>query len=385
MVAVDRAVQFPGMCLRNCKDCIDRGIFPAGVQAQLHTYDEINNTIPVEAIIEKARLEGRRALICMIGVQSNQFPRAVDLARRFRSASLPVCIGGFHVSGCISMLKEMLEDLLEAQQLGVSFFAGEAEDRRFDEVLLDGWNGSLKPIYNHIASTPNIAGAPLPFVPPSEIARNINRYSSFDLGRGCPFECSFCTIINVQGRKSRFRTADDLEAIVRENARHGVNRFLVTDDNFARNKAWRTFTDRLIKLREEGLKVRLSIQVDTLAHRIDGFIDSCIAAGADQIFIGLENINAKSLELVKKRQNRIEEYRDMFLAWKRHKVYITCGYIVGFPDDTRQSVLEDIETLKSELPIDAIYLNYLTPLPGSEDHKRLYEAGVWMGFRHEQV
>ena len=60
--------------------------------------------------------------------------------------------------------------------------------------------------------------------------------SSFDAGRGCPFQCSFCTIINVQGRKSRWRDADDIERILRQNAKQGISRFFITDDNFARNK-----------------------------------------------------------------------------------------------------------------------------------------------------
>ena len=52
-------------------------------------------------------------------------------------------------------------------------------------------------------------------LPKGQIERNINKYASLDLGRGCPFECSFCTIINVQGRKSRFRTVEDLDKEIR--------------------------------------------------------------------------------------------------------------------------------------------------------------------------
>ncbi len=70
-------------------------------------------------------------------------------------------------------------------------------------------------------------------------------------GRGCPYQCSFCTIINVQGRKSRFRTADDLERIVRENYAQGIKRFFITDDNFARNTNWEALFDRIIELREK--------------------------------------------------------------------------------------------------------------------------------------
>lgn len=68
----------------------------------------------------------------------------------------------------------------------------------------------------------------------------------------------------------------------------------------------------------------------------------------------------------------------MVLAWKRHPVVVSCGYIIGFPADTRESILRDVDLIKRELAIDVLYFNILTPLPGSEDHKRMKEAGVWM-------
>jgi len=78
---------------------------------------------------------------------------------------------------------------------------------------------------------------------------------------GCPFQCSFCTIINVQGRKSRFRTADDLEAIVRDNCRQGITTFFITDDNMARNKHWEDFFDRLIELKEPSSASPAKIEI----------------------------------------------------------------------------------------------------------------------------
>lgn len=358
------------------RDALDRGVL-GEFDVSLHVVDEIHSKVDPARIARSIRRAGS-GFVCLVGVQSNQFPRALDLARAFRAAGVQVAIGGFHVSGCISMLKALPAGLVEAQVMGVSLFAGEAEEQRIDEVLVDAARQALKPLYNWLGQTPELGGAPLPLLPQEQVDRNINRYASFDLGRGCPFECSFCTIINVQGRKSRFRTPDDLEAIIRANAAIGVSRFFLTDDNFARNRHWEPLLDRLIALQDEGLTVRMAIQVDTLAHRIDGFIDKCVKAGADQIFIGLENVNPDNLEAANKRQNRVEEYRDMFLAWKRHAVVITCGYIVGFPNDSYESVMRDIALLKHELPVDTLYLNYLTPLPGSEDHRRLSEAGVWM-------
>ena len=359
-------------------DAVRRGVLAEADDVRVHAFDEANTYIDPAKIIRDIRKGGGRAFIGLVGVQSNQYPRAIDLAREFRAVDIPVCIGGFHVSGCLAMLKDMPSEMVDAQAMGISFFAGEAEDQRIDEVLLDAWAGRLQPLYNYLKSTPNLEGAPIPLMPEMEIRKNINKFTSFDLGRGCPFECSFCTIINVQGRKSRFRSPDDLEKIVRENAAIGIDRFIITDDNFARNKVWESFLDRLIALRDKNLKVRFAIQVDALAHRIPRFIDKCVQAGADQVFIGLENINADSLEAVKKRQNRIEDYRAMFLAWKKYPVLLTCGYIIGFPNDTKESILRDIDILKRELPIDTIYLNFLTPLPGSEDHKKMLEAGVWM-------
>ncbi|AQA00847.1 radical SAM protein [Sphingopyxis sp. QXT-31] len=358
------------------EDALARGVL-AGREVRIEVIDEIHSKVDAAKIARSIRRAGA-GFVGLVGVQSNQFPRALDLARIFRAGGVQVAIGGFHVSGCLSMLKTMPAELVEAQAMGVSFFAGEAEEGRIDEVLVDAANGAMKPVYNWLGKTPHLEGAPLPLLPKAQVDRNINRYASFDLGRGCPFECSFCTIINVQGRKSRFRTPDDLEAIVRANAAQGVSRFFLTDDNFARNRHWEPLLDRLIALQAEGLGVRMAIQVDTLAHRIDGFIDKCVAAGADQIFIGLENINPDNLEAAKKRQNRVEEYREMFLAWKRHPVVITCGYIIGFPNDSYASVMRDIAMLKEELPVDTLYLNYLTPLPGSEDHRRLLDGGVWM-------
>ena len=359
------------------EDALERGVL-GEVEADVFTIDEIHSRVEPGKIARAIAKAGGRGFIGLVGVQSNQFPRCMEMAREFREAALPVSIGGFHVSGCLAMIKELTPELVEAQALGISFFAGEAEDGRIDEVLRDAYAGELKPVYNWLKDTPNIAGAPIPFLPREQVENNTNKFSSFDLGRGCPFECSFCTIINVQGRKSRFRTADDLEKIIRVNAAAGITRFVLTDDNFARNKNWEQFADRLIELRGKGFAVKLVIQVDTLAHRIPNFIDKCIKMGVDELFVGLENVNADNLEAAKKRQNRVEEYREMFLQWKKHPVFIICGYIIGFPNDSYESIMHDIGILKRELPIDAIYLNFLTPLPGSEDHKRQYEAGEWM-------
>jgi len=344
----------------------------------VHLIDEINTKVDVDKIIAQSKVPGTRVMVMLVGVQTNQFPRAIDIASPLRAAGIPVCMGGFHVAGVIAMLGEDAPELQLCRDLDISMFAGEAEESRIDEVLRDGYRDALKPVYNHLKNMPALNAQPVPILPSEIVAKTAN-WASFDLGRGCPFECSFCTIINVQGRKSRFRDADDLERIVRENRAIGINKFFVTDDNLARNRNWESYADRLIELQEkEGIFVRLIIQVDTMTHRIPGFIEKMYKAGAHVIFIGMENINPDNLEGAKKRQNRIEEYREMLMAWKIHGCILVCGYILGFPHDTKASILRDVDLIKRELPIDILYLNFLTPLPGCEDHKKMQAAGAWM-------
>lgn len=360
------------------QDCADRQVLGPDVDVELVPIDETNTRVRPERIAARIRRNGGGGLVGLVGVQSNQYPRALDLARRFRALGCQVCLGGFHVSGTLAMLPGLQPELQEALDLGVSLFAGEAEGR-LDQVLRDARAGTLEPVYNYMDDLPGLEGTPVPILPRERIGRTAGRHTSFDSGRGCPFQCSFCTIINVQGRKSRYRSADDIEQIVRANVAQGVSRFFITDDNFARNRNWERIFDRLIALREgEGLDVKYIIQVDTLCHKIPGFIEKAGRAGVKRVFIGLENINPENLAAASKRQNRITEYRRMLQAWRSIGVLTYAGYILGFPADTPASIRRDIEIIQRELPVDLLEFFYLTPLPGSADHKTLFESGVAM-------
>src|SRR6202521_2255751 len=357
--------------------CAQDKVLGPEVDIEIDACDECNTIVDIKGAIRKIRAAGS-GFVGLIGVQTNQFPRALDLGRQFRAAGIAVVIGGFHASGCLSMLPELPPDLKEALDLGITLFAGEAEGR-MAALLRDLDAGRPEPIYNYLSDMPDMAAAALPVLPREIVARVAGHYTSFDAGRGCPFQCSFCTIINVQGRKSRYRTPDDVEAIVRANVPRGITRFFVTDDNFARNRNWEAILDRLIELKEkENFRIRLLLQVDTLCHRIPHFIEKAARAGCTAVFIGLENINPESLMGTKKRQNKIWEYRDMLQAWRRAKVITYAGYILGFPTDTPESIARDIEIIKQELPVDFLEFFYLTPLPGSEDHKNLFARGVPM-------
>jgi len=358
-------------------DCKQRRVLGDDVDISITSMDEDNTRIRPQRIARQ--LAGRRGLVILVGVQSNQFPRAMDIARPLRAAGIQVCIGGFHVSGSLSMLPGITPELQEAMRLGISLFAGEAEEGRMDQVLRDAWQGQMKPLYNYLSNLPSLEKAPVPMLPAETIRGTIGKYTSFDAGRGCPFQCSFCTIINVQGRKSRRRTVEEIEHIVRRNLAQGVGRFFITDDNFARNNDWEKIFDRLIVMREqEKLNIKFMIQVDTMCHRLPHFIEKAGRAGVRRVFIGLESINPGSLMGARKKQNKIAEYRKMLLEWKRAGVIVFAGYILGFPEDTPQSVLHDIEIIQRELPIDLLEPHCLTALPGSEDHQKLHKSGAWL-------
>jgi radical SAM superfamily enzyme YgiQ (UPF0313 family) len=358
-------------------NCAERRVLGAETDIMVAAYDETNTRIRPERIAHDIRAAGA-GMVGLVGVQTNQYPRAMDLARRFRALGIDVVIGGFHVSGTLSMLPAITPELQEAIDLGIVLYAGEAENG-LETLLQDAAARRLKPLYNYMDDLPSLAGVPVPFLPGDRIKRTSGMMTTFDAGRGCPFQCSFCTIINVQGRKSRWRTADDVEAIVRLNAAQGVRSFFITDDNFARNRHWEAIFDRLIDLRErQGFQLKLTIQVDTLCHRIPRFIQKAGRAGVVRVFIGLESINPESLAGAKKKQNRIVEYREMLLAWKAIHAVIWAGYIIGFPADTPETVLRDIGIIQRELPIDFLEFFLLTPLPGSEDHQKLALAGIEM-------
>jgi radical SAM superfamily enzyme YgiQ (UPF0313 family) len=357
------------------KDCAERRVLGPDVEIDVLAFDETNTRIRCDRLAAMIQAAGA-GMVMLVGVQSNQFPRALDLAKGLRDRNILVAIGGFHVSGTLSMLKGADPDLERAKAIGVALFAGEAEGR-LERVLQDAAAGALKPLYDFMDDLPALEGTPIPLLAAKTVARTAGGATSFDAGRGCPYQCSFCTIINVQGRKSRRRTPADIEKIVRVNYAQGMRSFFVTDDNFARNKDWEPILDRLIHLREiERLKIGFIIQVDTLCHKLPNFIEKCARAGVRRVFIGLENINPDNLLGAKKRQNKITEYRKMLLAWKAARVITYAGYILGFPNDSPESIRNDIEVIKRELPVDLLEFFYLTPLPGSEDHLKLVRAGT---------
>src|SRR5712691_10413147 len=117
------------------KDCAERRALGDDVEIEIHAFDETNARIRPQRLARMIEAAGS-GMVMLVGVQSLQFPRALDIARPLRERGIMVAVGGFHVSGSIAMLDERDPDVQRAEEMGVSLFAGEAE-YRFEEVLRD--------------------------------------------------------------------------------------------------------------------------------------------------------------------------------------------------------------------------------------------------------
>lgn len=352
------------------EDVRKREVLGKRLKWRIEAIDETVQKVPISRIIAASRKPDSKTVVCLVGVQSNQFPRAKDLALMFREAKIDVLIGGFHVSGVLAFEK-FPREISELIDMGVIVVAGEIEGR-WEAILKDVLNGTQKPIYNFLSAPPDLTHAPMPKIPKNLVNRYaVGHFATLDCGRGCPFQCSFCTVINVQGRLMRFRSVDSILNLIRENFYlHNISDYFFTDDNFSRNQNWEAIFDGLIRLREEeNISVAFMIQVDTLSHRIPNFVEKASRAGCTQVFIGMESINEENLKAAGKRQNKVADFKNLIETYHNQNIVTHVAYIVGFPFDTFTSIKNDTERLQIELGAEQASFFMLTPLPGSMDYQ----------------
>ena len=252
MAALADPGEFAGLPLRARPRCAGarrarRPMYTLDVEA----IDETNARVRPDRIAQRDRRGRRRAWSCSSACSRTSF-RARSISRgpcaRRASPSASAASTSPARSPCCRRSSPTVQQALDMGVLRVS----PARPRKAGSTSSSRTRSTAgsKPIYNFMNDLPGIEHVPTPHLPAAVIKRTYGANASFDAGRGCPFQCSFCTIINVQGRKSRRRSPDDVERIVRDNAAQGIFHFFITDDNFARNKDWEPIFDRLIQLRE---------------------------------------------------------------------------------------------------------------------------------------
>ena len=355
------------------KDCAERHVLGDDVDIEIHAFDETNTRIRPERLAAMIEDAGS-GMVMLAGVQSNQFPRALDLARPLRARGIQVGIGGFHVSGVLSMLNGVDADLDRAKAMGVSLFAGEAEGPAGRGAARRAPPARSSRSTISWTTLPGIEGTPIPLM--RGRARAAHRRRHHQLRRRPRLPLSVLVLHHHQ--RAGAQVAPALAGRCREascgsTTRRGCAPFSSpTTISPATRTGSRSSTGSIYLREVEKFNTSFIIQVDTLCHKLPNFIEKCARAGVKRVFIGLENINPDNLAGAKKRQNKITEYRQMLLAWKNAGVITYAGYILGFPNDTVESIMHDIDVIKRELPVDLLEFFYLTPLPGSEDHLKLH-------------
>jgi hypothetical protein len=353
------------------------GQIRAGVNVTVKSYDDTVQSIPFGRIIRRhRRRRDTKVVVGLVGVQTGQFARATDIALRFREAGVSVMVGGFHVSGSLAMQGTPTGELQDLIDRGVTLVKGEAESpQALAGIFRDALDGRMKSLYE-MPMQPDLATAPVPTMSRRYRRHFVSRRMlPIDTSRGCPFNCSFCTVINVLGHRMRCRSAERILATIQANYAQGVRTYFFVDDNLARSPVWPALFDGLITMRQRGIAIDFMMQVDTLAYRIPGFIDKAAKAGCYSVFIGMESLDPANLKAIGKTQNHVSEYAGMVDAWHHDGVIVHVGYIIGLPHDTPQTVDTALETLTDEIGVDQASFFMLMPLPGSRDHQTMTDSG----------
>src|SRR5207245_8935426 len=110
------------------EDVKERRVF-GDLHIEVTTFDETAEKVPIKKIIRWNDEPGTKLLVCLVGVQTNQFPRALDMARLFRAEDIAVIIGGFHTSGTINMFGEQEPDIQELVRESICVVSGVVEGK----------------------------------------------------------------------------------------------------------------------------------------------------------------------------------------------------------------------------------------------------------------
>lgn len=344
-----------------------------------HFLDDKAEPFDIDAIKTSMQDEEAKGIVMICGVQTNQWPRALDLATLCARNEIPVIIGGYHVRADLPITKQ------QAEKEGVSLAFGEAEavtddgTPMMEKIIKDVWAGELQKEYRQ-AEYPDISEfPPAEIIPGYQALMNTQSMATLETSRGCPLPCSFCTIRTIGGNEIRARNASQIEGWLRKvYTQNGVKSIFITDDNFARSGEKFEVLEMFAKLRREGMNFELMTQVDMMATAgMQGkqFMDLCARAGMATVFLGVESFDMEALRKMRKPQNRTWKYRQTIRDWHTINVMTQCGYIIGHESDKKGCGKRSAKAL-TEVGIDIAAPYVLTPLPGSRDYHDLHEKGL---------
>jgi radical SAM superfamily enzyme YgiQ (UPF0313 family) len=296
-------------------------------------------------------------LLALVGVQSHQFQRALDLAAYARKRGVRhVIMGGPHAMTC---------DTSAAEGCGVSFAAAEAE-LVWPRILADAIAGELRPLYGGRERWAESLDPP-PLVPPPELS--LRRYAVQMLGvypaRGCPYRCNFCSVIQIAGRRIRSQPVATTMATLRAAKAAGILLVMFTTDNFNKYPEAPALLEAMI---DERLQLPFFVQCDAQVVHQPEFVALLGRAGCYQMFVGVESLDRQTLLGASKNHNHPEHYGEIVRLCAEHQIGSHFSTIIGFPEDTRASIRAQLRALRGLAP-DLASFYVLTPCPGTEQYE----------------
>ena len=279
-----------------------------------------------------------------ITAMTNMAPAAYKLADLFRRRGKKVVLGGVHVTVCPD----------EAQKHADAVVVGEAEPI-WSELIADFERGQLKPRYR-ARQLFDMKGYG---IPRRDLLKR-DRYlfpSTLETGRGCPFDCDFCSVSRTAGRAYRFRPTEEVLADVDSLQNRWV--FFVDDIiNGHRQHALQLF--RALK----GKGLLWAGQATVMIARDEELLQAAVEAGCRGLFIGFETFSSPTLKKLGKPENWRERFFEACEALHKKKISIWGGFVFGLDTDTVAGLQETVR-LACEAKLEFAQFSRLTPLPGT--------------------
>jgi Radical SAM superfamily len=304
------------------------------------------------------------SLLVMVGVQSHQMHRALDLTALAQTRGVRNCvIGGPHVMTC---------DTSEVHGRCVSFALAEAE-LVWPLILRDALEDDLRRVYddqerwqNELTSTVLVAPTR------SELRPCFIPMVGIYPARGCPFNCNFCSVVKIAGRKVRSQSVEATLRTLLAAREAGVRLVMFTSDNFNKYAEATTLLEAMIDAR---IGLPFFVQCDAQVGRDEEFIKLMARAGCAQVFVGVESFNRAVLEAIRKFQNQPALYADIVGLCHKHGISTHFSNILGFPDQNETAILQHLRELHAVHPFLASFY-ILTPIPGTDQYEEFRKEGL---------
>lgn len=303
-------------------------------------------------------------------------PEAYNLIRRIKDiADVPVVMGGPHVT----FLPE------EAVRQGADFVVrGEGEETFLELVrYLSSGEGNLEDIKGlsyekdgvivHTPDRPRVSDlSTLPW-PDLGLIEGFEKSKIVPVmtSRGCPFDCTFCSVTSMFGHKYRFRdTADIINELEALYARNPKAVFFFYDDNFTASPS-RT-KELLTEMKARGITPRWTAQARVDVVQDEEMMRLMQETGCLFLYLGLESINPATLEAFNKYQT-VQDIEDAVRIIHDHKIKVHGMFVLGSDEDDRSTIRETVRFAK-RTGIDTVQFMILTPIPGTQFYEEMCAA-----------